>query len=218
MAFNIQKHFLLFFSSVTIIIFSACSSTKNLSSSTTTSRPRFINGVEINATTSVAKHTTRTTEISPIQPDAPAKNITASSLQMKYAAMLNTTPSQLQNADLLQEIDDWFGVPYRYGGTTKDGVDCSAFSQTVMQDVYSQTVPRTAQEQFDNRSAIDKTELQEGDLVFFHTSGRKNDITHVGVYLANNKFIHASTSNGISISDLDDPYWKPRYRGAGHHQ
>ena len=217
MAFDIQKQFPLFFGSIVIIIFSACSSTKKLSS-TTGSRSRFINGVEINATTSTAKHTTRTTEIPSIKEDATPKNIAASSLQMKYAVMLNTAPSQLQNADLLQEIDDWYGVPYRYGGTTKDGIDCSAFSQTVMQDVYSQTVPRTAQEQFDNRDAIDKTELQEGDLVFFHTSGRKSDITHVGVYLANNKFIHASTSNGISISDLDDPYWKPRYRGAGRHQ
>jgi lipoprotein Spr len=216
MTINIQKHIHLL-SCILIITLTACSSTRNLSAVSASSRPRFINGIEVHANSSSAKLTTRSTNITAIRTDASGNKNIASSLQTKYAAMLNTTPSQLHDAFLLQEIDDWFGAPYRYGGNTKGGIDCSAFSQTVMHDVYNQTLPRTAQEQFDSRMIIGKADLREGDLVFFHTSGRKNDITHVGVYLANNKFIHASLSGGISIADLNDPYWKPRFRGAGRH-
>ncbi|MFN9802446.1 MAG: C40 family peptidase, partial [Bacteroidota bacterium] len=75
--------------------------------------------------------------------------------------------------------------------------------------------PRTSREQYEVSELIDREELKEGDLVFFHTRGRRNAITHVGVYLQNNTFVHASTSNGVSISDLDETYWKPRFRGGG---
>jgi lipoprotein Spr len=219
MTLNFQKNLPLF-GCIFIIIFTSCSSTKNLSAVGASSGHRFIDGIEVRANSPASKHTTRSTIITTAKTEVPDTKNTAvisSSLQTKYAAMLNTTPSQLHNEYLLQEIDEWYGTPYRYGGTTKWGIDCSAFSQTVMQDVYNETLPRTAQEQFNNRMVIGKADLQEGDLVFFHTSGRKKDITHVGVYLANNKFIHASLSGGISIADLNDPYWKPRFRGAGRH-
>ncbi|MDR0792396.1 MAG: C40 family peptidase [Chitinophagaceae bacterium] len=222
MMFSIQKFFPVF-GSIIITGFAACSSTKNLSAVNISSGPRFIDGIEVHANGSHARHTTQSTNIIAPKKDFSEnrddKNIAAhsSSLQIKYAAMLNTIPAQLRNTNLLQTIDEWYGVPYRYGGTTKSGIDCSAFSQTVIQAVYNRTLPRTAQEQFDSRLAIDKEDLQEGDLIFFHTSGRRKDITHVGVYLANDKFVHASLSNGVSIADLDDPYWKASYRGAGRH-
>ena len=69
--------------------------------------------------------------------------------------------------------------------------------------------------QYNTIELIEKDELKEGDLVFFHTRGRRSAITHVGVYLTNNKFVHASTSNGVSISDLDETFWKPRFRAGG---
>ena len=80
--------------------------------------------------------------------------------------------------------------------------------------MYSANIPRTAAQQYDSSMHIETSELQQGDLVFFQTTSRK-EISHVGVYIGNNKFAHASVSNGVMISDLDDAYWKPKYRGAG---
>jgi lipoprotein Spr len=136
-------------------------------------------------------------------------------LQLKYAVMTDATVEKMTNIPLLETIDRWWGTKYCYGGSTESCIDCSAFTQIVMRDAYNTTLPRTSQEQFDNTQRIELSELQEGDLVFFHTTGRKKDITHVGVYLHNNKFVHAATSGGVMISDLNEKYWQPRYRGAG---
>ena len=138
---------------------------------------------------------------------------TANQLQIKYAPILNASYSQLTNIALLQDIDHWWGTSYCMGGSTEKCIDCSSFSQTIVADVYGIKIPRTAQEQFNASERIDVTDLQEGDLVFFRTTTK--GISHVGVYLLNNKFVHASTSNGVTISDLSDPYWWPRFRGAG---
>lgn len=136
-------------------------------------------------------------------------------LQLKYASLLNVGPEQLTNTQLLQTIDHWWGTKYCYGGSTEDCVDCSGFTQLVLMDVYNIHIPRVAQDQYDSTERIKENKLTEGDLVFFHTTGRGKSITHVGVYITNNKFAHASTSDGVVIADLNDPYWKQRYRGAG---
>lgn len=136
-------------------------------------------------------------------------------LQVKYGILLNSVAEKLTNITLLQVMDKWWGTRYCLGGSTENCIDCSAFTQLISREVYGLAVPRTAQEQYDVSEIIERDELKEGDLVFFHTRGRKSAITHVGVYLANNKFVHASTSNGVSISDLDESYWKPKFRGGG---
>ena len=137
----------------------------------------------------------------------------ASQVQLKYASILNVSAEQLTNKKLLLDIDYWWGTKYCLGGSTEDCTDCSAFTQNLMREVYAINIPRTAREQYDNSDHIKKDELQEGDLVFFQTY--RHQISHVGVYIANNKFAHASVSNGVMISDLDDPYWKQRYAAAG---
>lgn len=134
-------------------------------------------------------------------------------VQMKYASILDVPANELTNTRLLLDIDYWWGTKYCLGGSTEDCTDCSAFTQNLMREVYAINIPRTAREQYDNSEHIKKGELQEGDLVFFQTSRR--GISHVGVYVANNKFAHASASSGVTISDLDDTYWKKRYRAAG---
>jgi len=139
----------------------------------------------------------------------------AAMLQLKYATMLNVGPEQLTNYNLLANIDRWWGTRYCYGGQTDDCIDCSAYTQTLFGNVYNLHIPRVAQDQYDSTARVSEDQLTEGDLVFFHTTGRGRSITHVGVYLTNNKFTHASTSNGVEIADLTDPYWKQRYRGAG---
>jgi len=97
------------------------------------------------------------------------------------------------------------------GGTTKTGIDCSALMQVFFTALYGVALPRTAREQFNLSRKISRTELKEGDLVFFNTTG---GVSHVGMYLQNNKFIHAS-SGGVTISDLFDDYWMRRFKGVG---
>lgn len=135
-----------------------------------------------------------------------------SSLQFKYGIMLNVAVERLTNVKLLETIDEWYGSKYRYGGNSKAGIDCSAFTGILMTAAYGSTLPRTAREQYATCQRIEKDDLQEGDLVFFNTTG---GVSHVGVYLDNNKFVHASRSSGVIISDLNETYFSKKYIGAG---
>ncbi len=135
----------------------------------------------------------------------------ASSLQFKYSLLLDIEVEQIKNMNLFKVIDDWMGTRYKLGGTTKSGIDCSAFMQVVFTALYGITLPRTAKDQYNICRKISRTELKEGDLVFFNTTG---GVSHVGMYLQNNKFVHASSS-GVTISDLYDDYWVRRFIGVG---
>lgn len=140
-----------------------------------------------------------------------------SALQFKFAILENCSVEELDNAKLLSFMEYWYGAPYRYGGESRDGIDCSAFAFLLLSSVYGVgTLPRTSKEQYEACRHIPRDQLQEGDLVFFHTlSGKKHrGVTHVGVYLRNNKFVHASVS-GVMISDLGDGYYDRHFIGAG---
>ncbi len=136
----------------------------------------------------------------------------ASSLQFKYAVLLNTEVEQLDDLRLIGQVDEWYGTRYLMGGTTKSGIDCSAFVQSVCLGAYAFSLPRTAREQYRVCRKISSTELREGDLVFFNTTG---GISHVGIYLRNNKFAHSSSSQGVTVSDMFDPYYLKHFAGAG---
>lgn len=136
----------------------------------------------------------------------------ASDIQLKYAVLLNTEVEMLENNNLLAHIDEWYGTRYRYGGTTKAGIDCSAFVQAVYLSAFATSLPRTARDQYRQSRIISATEMKTGDLVFFNTTG---GISHVGIYLMNNKFVHASASYGVTISDMFDPYYLKRFIGIG---
>jgi hypothetical protein len=139
----------------------------------------------------------------------------ASPVLLKYAILMNAPVEELNNDKLINFIDEWYGTKYRLGGEDKNGVDCSAFVQSFMESLYEIQVPRTSKEQYAQSQRIRKTQLNEGDLVFFHTKGKGKTVSHVGVYLRNNKFIHASSSGGVMISDLDEDYFMKRYVGSG---
>lgn len=136
----------------------------------------------------------------------------ANSLQFKYALLLDTEVEEVENVQLFKAIDEWFGTRYQMGGSTKNGIDCSALTQILFQNVWGIELPRTAKEQHKASRLISRVELKEGDLVFFNTRG---GVSHVGIYLQNNKFVHASSSGGVTISDLFDEYWMKRFIGVG---
>ncbi len=137
------------------------------------------------------------------------------SLQFKYAILTNSPIELLTNQKLLDFMDQWYGVPYHYGGRDKDGIDCSAFAALLMASVYQVNgLPRISKDQYTVSRRVRKVELREGDLVFFHTLGKGHSVTHVGVYLYNNRFIHASIS-GVQISNLGEGYYASHFVGAG---
>lgn len=139
----------------------------------------------------------------------------ASQLQLKFAILLDAEVETITPNALYQSVDEWWGTRYQYGGSTRDGIDCSAFTQVLYNAHLGVTLPRTAKEQHDIANPISREELKEGDLVFFNTRG---GVSHVGVYLQNNKFAHAATSGGVMISDLDEAYWAKRFIGAGRYE
>ncbi len=132
-------------------------------------------------------------------------------MQFKYAIMMNATVEKITNVSLYKVIDDWFGTRYRFGGTTRKGIDCSALMQVIGQYVFGWALPRTAHAQYAIMDKVAREDIKEGDFVYFHTTRR--GVSHVGMCLQNNKFVHASTSKGVIISDLDDTYWDNRIIG-----
>jgi len=137
----------------------------------------------------------------------------ASSVQLKYAVLLNTEVESLPNKVLLESVDTWYGVRYRRGGNGISGIDCSGFTVAVYAAAYGINLPRVSKEQYRICHKISTTELKEGDLLFFNTRG--SGVSHVGVYLGNNKFIHATVSKGVMVNGLFEPYYLKRFIGAG---
>ncbi|HBI10104.1 MAG TPA: bifunctional murein DD-endopeptidase/murein LD-carboxypeptidase [Franconibacter pulveris] len=109
---------------------------------------------------------------------------------------------------LMDQYASWKGVRYRLGGSTKSGIDCSGFVQRTFREQFGLELPRSTYEQQEMGKSVDRTKLRTGDLVLFRAgyTGR-----HVGIYIGNNQFVHASTSSGVMISSMDEPYWKKRY-------
>ena len=113
---------------------------------------------------------------------------------------------------IVSEAQKYIGAPYSYGGTTSSGFDCSGFTQKAFSDAGT-SIPRTTGGQYNTGTSVDKGSLQAGDLVFFNTSG--NGVSHAGIYIGSSNFIHSSSSKGVMISSINDPYyWGSRYIGA----
>lgn len=106
---------------------------------------------------------------------------------------------------LYQQHDNWRGTPYRLGGQSRGGIDCSAFVQKTYQDVFGLRLPRTTSQQIRAGQPVNKSDLQAGDLVFFRNGN------HVGIYLENDRFLHASTRLGVTISSMNNVYWSRKY-------
>lgn len=108
--------------------------------------------------------------------------------------------------DLYFEVFDWLGTPYRLGGKSKNGIDCSALVASVFNKIFGTNLSGAVGDIYKKCTDISKSDLIEGDLVIFNIRGRY--MSHIGIYLQNNKFIHATVHGGVMVNDLDDPYYK----------
>lgn len=130
-----------------------------------------------------------------------------------------TQPSDIDtlkyvNPDLYYFVKNWIGTRYRFGGNTKNGIDCSGLSKKLYNIVFCKTIPRTAKEQYVKSKKIKKDSLETGDLLFFKTKG--GSTWHVGIYLIDNFFIHSGSSKtGVHITSINEEYYRKTFLGGG---
>ena len=124
----------------------------------------------------------------------------------------NKAITPLDQSKIMRSISRYMGVPYAYGGSGSNGMDCSGYTMTVYKESIGKLLPRSAHEQARMGTAVPFTGLKFGDLVFFNTTG--SPASHVGIYLGDDLFAHASVSLGVTISSLESSYFKKRYEGA----
>ncbi len=167
---------------------------------------KFIEGIEIKP----AKDGAANASSNPAEDVAAIESFSA--LQFKYAQLLDVEVESITNHSLFTAVEKWWGTRYRYGGATEKGIDCSAYASTLAHQVFGLVLPRTAREQYANCIKLEKEQLLVGDLVFFNTRG---GISHVGMYVGNGYFTHASTSIGVTISSLSETYWDKKFVGGG---
>jgi lipoprotein Spr len=122
-------------------------------------------------------------------------------------------PDSACNPYLYYQVYDWLGTRYRYSGNSKKGIDCSGFVSEMYKKTYCIDLNGSSCSIYSQVKPVDKCELKEGDILFFKI--KKNQISHVGVYLGNNKFAHASVHSGVIVSDLDDQYYKKYFYKGG---
>lgn len=136
------------------------------------------------------------------------KEVAMLSRQLEIA-LDNKDKDDDRNIPLYAEVSTWLGTPYRYGGTTKRGVDCSGFTMQVYRKVYKTNLPRSTSGLAKAKyKKVSKSKLTTGDLILFATGKSKKQVSHVGIYMKDGKFIHASTSKGVMVNHIDENYYK----------
>lgn len=139
-----------------------------------------------------------------------------SDLVQKYVTPNQTSMSSEtinRKEKVIMSIIHYMDTPYRYGGNTENGIDCSAFTRSVYNNTFSMELPRSAREQYQIGETIDRSGLKFGDLVFFNTRRRVRP-GHVGIYIGDNLFAHASSRQGVMVSSLDSEYYAKRFMGG----
>lgn len=153
------------------------------------------------------------TPLDPARPRPPSALVGRSSKPvLTRAEAVPTARTERSENQWRQATREWLGTPYEWGGTGRNGIDCSAFAGVLYRKVAGIELPRTTKQQFRSGRVVSKAELRPGDLVFFETTAAP--VSHVGVWLGNGQFAHASTSRGVMVSSLSEPYFATRFRGA----
>ncbi|MGO1693379.1 MAG: C40 family peptidase [Marinobacter sp.] len=124
---------------------------------------------------------------------------------------VEAAPGSAKAEKLWQAFERYEGTPYQYGGTTGRGFDCSGFITTAYREGLGQTLPRTTSQMLRYGDVVQPENVKPGDIVFFRIAGKDQ---HAGIYMGDNRFIHASTSSGVIMSELNGYYWKDRFSGA----
>jgi lipoprotein Spr len=152
------------------------------------------------------------TKIVPNQPADKAPDEQESLAKDYLSQIMGVALSATSNMKLFHFVYDWIGTPYRFGGSSKNGIDCSAFTKELYSEVFNLDIKRNSRDIFSMVSPVSKDDLKEGDLVFFKIHSRS--ISHIGIYLGNSRFAHAS-SKGVAISSLDDAYYSRYFYKGG---
>ncbi len=135
------------------------------------------------------------------------------SVEEKYSHILGVDKEDIANRKLYVFVDEWVGTPYKYAGKTRNGVDCSGFASVLYKEIYEKTISGSSASIYKQCKPVAKADLKEGDLIFFKIESK--EVSHVGVYLQNNKFIHASSKRGVTINDLDEEYYVKYFFSGG---
>ena len=138
--------------------------------------------------------------------------ITISAMHTYFAAY-GLNPDSALSLQLYELVYSWKGTPYKYAGHSKKGVDCSGFACEVYEQCYDTTLPGGCANIYTMVDTVPRDSLQEGDLVFFKI--KRGQISHVGVYLGNNCFAHASVHSGVTVSSLNEAYYRKYYFTGG---
>ncbi len=137
------------------------------------------------------------------------------SIEQFYASH-QLVPDSACSPYLYYQVYDWIGTHYKYAGKSKKGIDCSGFVNEMYRSAYCINLRGGSKDIWQTIKPIDKGDLQEGDILFFKI--KRGQISHVGVYLGNNKFAHASVHSGVIISDLNEKYYKKYFFKGGRIQ
>ncbi len=130
-----------------------------------------------------------------------------------YSKKLGVQLAGTENKKLIKAMAEWKGTPYRYASASKKGTDCSGFVSQLYSEVYGKKLHRSSRDMVKDVRFISKGKLQTGDLIFYKIKSRR--ISHVAVYVANNKIIHATTREGVKVDDLDNKYYRKYYYKSG---
>lgn len=170
------------------------------------------------ATLTTACHTSRQSYPTTVQPVGQGaetvKTVDKAKEQNRFDALTGDATGVTKT--LLDEARGWIGTPYKYAGNGRDGVDCSGFTLAVYKNALNISLPRNSREQSVYCVPVEKNDLKPGDLLFFSGNRKEDDVSHVGLYVGDNTMIHASSSMGVILSDLNSPYYTRTFKSAGY--
>jgi len=147
-------------------------------------------------------------------PDAATVDYIESYYKSFYSQIFNISEKSINDIGLYNAIEPWLGTPYKFGGKSEKGIDCSGFVNQIYTASFCTALAGSSYHIYDKVTLINKEDLKEGDLVFFRINPRFT-VSHVGIYIGENKFVHASVKQGVIISDLDEPYYKKHFKKGG---